>query len=83
VILADYIVIEVGGDLHRLGKLRETDLGSGGKLLFDDLVAKVDAFVADIDAGPGDELFDLLLGLATKTALEQIHPVAELRHQPS
>src|SRR4029450_8756241 len=39
-----------------------------GSLLGDDLDAPVDALVADVDAGAGDQLVDLALGLATKRA---------------
>src|SRR6266540_1990693 len=37
-------------------------------LLGDDLHAQVDAFVADVDAGAGDQLLDLALVLTTKRA---------------
>ena len=37
-------------------------------LLFDDLVAKLDAFVADVHRGPGDELLNLILALAAEGA---------------
>jgi len=39
-----------------------------GSLLGDDLDAQVDAFVADVDAGAGDQLVDLALGVAAKRA---------------
>ena len=38
------------------------------ELLVDDLVAEIDALVADVDAGAGDELLDLPLALAAKAA---------------
>src|SRR5207247_1185701 len=56
-------------------------LGGLGQLLLDDLVAQVDALVADVDARSGDELLHLLLRLAAEGALEQIG-VAEPTHAP-
>jgi hypothetical protein len=40
------------------------------QLLVDDLVTEVDALVADVDAGAGDQLFDLALRLAAEAAEE-------------
>ena len=60
-VLADDVVLEELEDLARLGQLVETQLGGLGELLLDDLVAEVDALVADVDARTGDELLDLLL----------------------
>jgi hypothetical protein len=57
-------------DLLRFGQVLELDRGSRGQLLVDDLVAEVDALVADVDAGPGDQLLDLALGLAAEAAEE-------------
>jgi hypothetical protein len=36
----------------------------------EDLVAEIDAFIANVDSRPGNQLADLLLGLATKRTLE-------------
>ncbi len=79
-LLADHVLVEEGVDLLRGRQLGEGDLFGGGELLFDDLVAEVDALVADVDAGSGDELLDLLLRLPAEAALEQIAALAELRH---
>ena len=57
---------------HRLGYFRE--------LFFNDLVAELNALVADIDAGPGNELAHLLLALAAERALEQIRALANPSH---
>ena len=62
-LLADHVLVEERVDLVRLGELVELQLGGLGELLLDDLVAEVDALVADVDAGAGDELLDLLLDL--------------------
>jgi hypothetical protein len=40
------------------------------ELLVDDLVAEVDALVADVDPGPRDQLLDLALRLAAEAAEE-------------
>src|SRR5204863_6449868 len=48
----------------------EIELGGSRELLVDDLVAEVDALVADVDAGPGDELLHLALRLAAEAAEE-------------
>src|SRR5690606_15490329 len=41
-----------------------------GQLLVDDLVAEIDALVADVDAGAGDQLLHLPLRLAAEAAEE-------------
>ena len=69
-LLADDVVVEEVEDLPGLGQLVEADLGRLGQLLVDDVVAEVDALVADVDAGAGDELLDLLLRLAAEAALD-------------
>ena len=48
-------------DLTRFGQVLELDGGGRRELLVDDLVAEVDALVADVDAGPGAQLLDLAL----------------------
>ncbi len=79
-VLADDVVLQEGEDLRRLGQLVEAELTRLGELLLDDLVAQVDALVADVDARSCDELLHLLLGLATERALQQLAPLAELGH---
>ena len=80
VLLADDVVVEEVEDLAGLGKILEAQLGGLVTLLGDDVVAQVDALVADVDAWPGDELLDLLLRLATEAALDEIPTLTELRH---
>ena len=48
--------------------------------LFDDLVAQLDALVADVDAGAGDQLLHLLLALAAERALEQVGALTDACH---
>ena len=50
-LLPDDVVVQVLVDLTGLGEVVELDLGALRELLFDDLVAEVDALVADVDAG--------------------------------
>src|SRR6185436_3817534 len=82
-VLPDHVLIQEGPDLHRLGQLVELDIAGLGEFLFDDLVAQVDALVADVDARPGDELLDLLLRLAAEGALEKVAAVTDPCHQRS
>src|SRR5438105_844978 len=55
-VLPDHVVVEEGLDLHRRRQ------GDGGAVLLplallgDDVVAELDALVADVDGGAGDEL---------------------------
>jgi hypothetical protein len=60
-LLADDVLLEDGVDLLRLRQVLELEAGRSGQLLVDDLVAEIDALVADVDARPGDQLLDLAL----------------------
>jgi hypothetical protein len=80
-VLTDHELLEEVEDLARLGQLVEPQLGGLGELLLDDLVAQVDALVADVDPRPGDELLDLFLALATERALEQVAAVSDACHE--
>jgi hypothetical protein len=60
-LLADHVLLQDLVDLARLRQVLQFDRGRRGQLLIDDLVAEVDALVADVDAGPGDQLLDLAL----------------------
>jgi hypothetical protein len=70
VALADHVIVEVLADLERrrnaVAGLDEGGLG----LLADDVVAQLDAFVADEHGGAGDELPHLVLRLAAEGAIE-------------
>ena len=83
VVLPDDVVVQELEDLARLRELVEAQLGCLGELLFDDLVAEVDALVTDVDTRTGNELLHLLLRLAAEAALQQLAPIAELRHRVS
>jgi hypothetical protein len=56
VLLSDDVVVQEGEDLLGLGKVLETELGGLVPLLGDDVVTEVDALVADVDPGPGNQL---------------------------
>jgi hypothetical protein len=79
-VLADHVVVEELVDLPGLGELVEVDLGGLGQLLLDDLVAQVDALVADVHAGAGDQLLHLLLRFPAEGALQKVSTVSELGH---
>jgi hypothetical protein len=57
-------------DFPRLRQVLQLEGGRRRQLLVDDLVAEVDALVADVDAGAGNQLFDLALRLAAEAAEE-------------
>jgi hypothetical protein len=48
-------------DLARFRQVLQLEGRRRGELLVDDLVAEVDALVADVDTGAGDQLLDLAL----------------------
>src|SRR5204863_478789 len=70
-LLADHVLVE---DLLDLGRLRHRR--RGGEILFlvalfgDDVVTEVDALVADVDRGSGDQLAHLVLALPAEGADE-------------
>src|SRR5829696_3574028 len=69
-LLPDDVLVEDVVDLPRLGQVLDVEARRGGQLLIDDLVAEVDALVADVHAGAGDQLLDLPLRLAAEGAEE-------------
>src|SRR5690606_31170513 len=79
--LADYVLVEDLLDFLRPGYVAELDVDFVVHLFLDDLVAQLDALVANVDARPGDELLDLLLPLAAEGALELALFVAEFEHR--
>ncbi len=72
-VLANHVRIEEVSNLAGLRELVERSVRRlGRELLFDHLVAELDAFVADVHAGAGDETANLLLRLPAEIALEQV-----------
>ena len=69
-LLADHVLVQDLADLLRLRQVLELEGRGGRQLLIDDLVTEVDALVADVDAGSGDQLLDLALRLAAEAAEE-------------
>jgi hypothetical protein len=69
-LLADHVLLQDLVNLARLGQVLEFDRSWRGQLLVDDLVAEIDALVADVDAGTCDQLLDLALRLAAEAAEE-------------
>src|SRR5262249_29630974 len=67
-LLADHVLVEDGLDLGRLRQAPELARLLLFPLLRDDVVAQLDAFVADVNGGAGDELADVVLALATERA---------------
>src|SRR5262245_30453907 len=56
---------------HRAGALLVA-LNEPKQLLVDNIDAEIDAFVADIDGRPGDQLVHLMLALAAERAIEEL-----------
>ena len=79
-VLADDVTLEKLADLGRLGQLVEFYVVGIGEFLFDDLVAQVNAFIADIYARARNELLNLLLTLSAERALQQVTAVSNARH---
>ena len=71
-VLADDVAVELVLDAPRAGERGRLRLPTGARrlehLLFDDLLAEVDALVADVHALAGNELTDLFLALAAERA---------------
>ena len=69
-LLADHEFIQHGFDLFRLREMFHPLGLFLCPLLYDDVVAQIDALVANKDRRPGDELFDLVIALSAKRALQ-------------
>ena len=62
------------------GRLSRSSAAGDGELLVDDLVAEIDALVADVDAGTGDQLLHLPLALAAEAAEQLLVSLARSGH---
>src|SRR5439155_25299918 len=74
VLLADAIEVELALNFGGFGDAQAgfTSSGLSSKFLVQHLLAKRHATVADINAGAGDEFFDLRVGFAAKTAQRDV-----------
>src|SRR5690242_9487459 len=79
-VLTDDISLEEFAYFRGLGQLVKLDVVGVGQFLFDDFVAKVYTFIADIDAWARNELLDLLLTLPAERALQQVTAVSNACH---
>src|SRR5205085_8010956 len=70
VVLTDHVLVERRHDRLRVGD--EAGLGllrtAGAAVLLQDLLAEIDALVADVHTGPGNQLADLVLALPAEGA---------------
>src|SRR5690554_6905447 len=78
-LLADHVLVEHGLDLVRLRQLVAAALRTFVQLLTDDVVAELDAFVADEDGRARDQLPDLVLTLAAEGAIQELAVVTFAR----
>ena len=69
-VLPDHVLVEHGLDLGRLGEAADLLTLLLLPLLRDDVVAQLDALVADVDGGAGDQLAHLPLRLPAERARE-------------
>src|SRR5467141_825278 len=69
-LLADDVLVEDALDLGRLGQRADLPRLLLFPLLGDDVVAELDALVADVDGGARDELAHVVLALAAERALQ-------------
>ena len=84
-LLTDHVLVEDVIDLFGLRDVPKPEILVDVlvELFFDDLVAELDALVADVDAGAGDQLAHLLLRLAAEAALELTLLIPETEHPSS
>src|SRR4029078_7788606 len=71
-LLADHVLVENGLDLGGPRELVSAALGALVELLANDVVAELDAFVANEHGGAGNELAHLVLTLAAERTVQQL-----------
>ena len=78
--LPDHIVVEDIVDLLRSDQRATFERGGSFQLLFDDLRAEINAFIADVDARPGDQLSYLSLRFTAERAQQLLAGVGRPAH---
>ncbi len=78
--LPDHVFLQEIKDLAGLGQFETAQIGDFREFFFNDLVAEFNALIADVDAGPGNKLPDLLLALPAERTLQQIRALANPSH---
>src|SRR3954452_6489375 len=79
-LLRDDVLVQRRVDLLRARQVVEVERARGRQLLVDDLVAEIDALVADVDPGACDQLLDLPLRLSAEAAEKLLVALARSRH---
>jgi hypothetical protein len=79
-LLGDDVVVQHRVDVTRPREVVEVERGRGRELLVDDLVAEIDALVADVDAWTGNQLLHLPLALAAEAAEQLLVSLARSGH---
>ena len=75
-VLADHVLVEDLEDFLGLGKVAARGMGLLLEFFADDVVAQLDAFIADEHAGARDQLAHLMLALAAEGAVQDLAAVA-------
>src|SRR5262249_19981638 len=81
-LLADDVLVEELLDLVRYGQRGLVGAALDPAVIRDDVVADVDALVADEDRGTGDQLADIILVLVAEGATEDFR-LAVFLHRPT
>ncbi len=81
--LSHDVLIQVVFDFHRLFEFRRNLFFGFFPILGNDVVAEVDAFVADVDGGSGNQFADFVTTLSTERAAEMSIHLIRLRHESS
>ena len=81
-LLPDHILVEDVIDLFGLRDVPQPQvlIDVLVELFFDDLVAELDALIANVNAGTGDQFANLLLRLAAEAALQLTFLIPESEH---
>jgi hypothetical protein len=69
-LLADDIFVEECTSLDRSWERLELNARALAYFFFNDFIAQLDALIADVHTGAGDQFLDLFLGLAAERALQ-------------